>query len=155
MKLTIDQSLNPSQEQLISLIEHYQNGRFEDAERLAVSITNEFPKYQFGWKVLGLVLIQTGRGSESLVASQKSVQLAPQDAEAHYNLGNTLLELGRLEEAEASYKQTITLNPDYALAHQNLGEVLLDKGHHREGLKEKLIGTGSISFDVNNGLSIL
>ena len=37
--------ISPSQEQLDSLLEHYQNGRFEDAEKLAVSITNEFPKY--------------------------------------------------------------------------------------------------------------
>ena len=127
MKLTVDQSLNPSQEQLISLFEHYQNGRFEDAEKLAVSIINEFPTYQFGWKVLGLVLKQTGRVSESLVASQKSVQLAPQDAEAHFNLGITLQELGRSGEAEASYKQAIVLEPD-ADAHCNLGIVLQAQG---------------------------
>jgi len=132
MKLTVDQSLNPSQEQLISLFEHYQNGRFEDAEKLAVSITNEFPTYQFGWKVLGLVLKQTGRGSESLVASQKSVQLAPQDAEAHYNLGNTLKELGRLDEAEASYTQAIALKPDYAKARSNLGATLQELGRFEE-----------------------
>ena len=48
---------------------------------------------------------------------QKSVQLAPQDAEAHSNLGNTLKELGRLDEAEASYRQAIALKPDYAEAH--------------------------------------
>ncbi len=49
-------SASPSQEQLSSLLEYYQNGRFGDAEKLAVSITNEFPKHQFGWKVLGAVL---------------------------------------------------------------------------------------------------
>ena len=38
------------------LLEHYQNGRFSDAEKLAVSITKEFPKHQFAWKVLGAVL---------------------------------------------------------------------------------------------------
>ena len=43
---------NPSQQQLTSLLEHYQNRRFNDAEKLAVSITNEFPKHQFAWKVL-------------------------------------------------------------------------------------------------------
>ncbi len=47
---------------------------------------------------------------------QKSVQLAPQDAEAHSNLGATLKELGRLDEAEASYTQAIALKPDYAEA---------------------------------------
>ena len=31
---------NPSQEQLSSLLEHYQNGRFSDAENLALSVSN-------------------------------------------------------------------------------------------------------------------
>ena len=125
-------SVSPSQTQLSSLLEHYQNGRIDDAEKLAVSITQEFPKHQFGWKVLGAVLKQTGRVNESLAASQKSVQLAPQDAEAHSNLGITLKELGRLDEAEASYKQAIVLKPDYAEAHSNLGSTLKELGRSDE-----------------------
>ena len=41
-KKAIKQNLkgnSPSQQQLTSLLEHYQNGRFDDAEKLAVSIT--------------------------------------------------------------------------------------------------------------------
>ena len=37
--------ISPPQEQLRSLLEYYQNRRFKDAEKLAVSITNEFPKH--------------------------------------------------------------------------------------------------------------
>ena len=65
--------ISPSREQLIILLEHYQNGRFDHAEKLSVSITKEFPKHQFGWKVLGAVLKQTGRVVDSLTAMQKSV----------------------------------------------------------------------------------
>ena len=46
------------------LLEHYQNGRFDDAEKLAVSILNEFPQHQFAgkyWAVIG----QTGRSNEA------------------------------------------------------------------------------------------
>ena len=107
---------NPSQQQLSSLLEHFQNGQFNDAEKLAISITNEFPKHQFAWKVLGAVLGATGRKSEAVDANQTAVALSPQDAEAHYNLGNTLKELGRLDEALASYNQAIALKPDYAEA---------------------------------------
>jgi len=117
-------SNNPSQQQLISLLEHYQKRRFSDAEKLAVSITNEFPNHQFAWKVLGAVLKQTGRITESLTPMKKSTQLAPQDGEAHSNLGNTLHELGRLDEALASCRQAIELKPDLALAHSNLGNTL-------------------------------
>ena len=109
----------PSEAQLNSLLEHYQNGRFGDAEKLALVITQEFPKHQFGWKVLGAVFGQTGRKSEAVDANQTAVTLSPQDVQAHYNLGNSLQKLGRLEEAEASYTQTIALKPDYAEAHNS------------------------------------
>ena len=121
-------SLEPAQERLNSLLEYYQAGRLDDAEKLSLSITQEFPKHPFAWKVLAVVLKLTGRISESLVASQKSVQLNPQDAEAHNNLGVTLKEQGRLDEAEISYRKAITLKPDYAEAHNNLAVLLKELG---------------------------
>jgi tetratricopeptide (TPR) repeat protein len=121
-------AISPSDTEIKSLLEHYQNGRYDDAEKLAKSITQEFPKHQFGWKVLGAVLIQTGRIADSLTPMQKSVQLVPQDAEAHNNLGTTLQELGRLDEAEASLMQAIALKPDFVEAHYNLGITLKELG---------------------------
>ena len=122
----------PSQSQINTLLEHYQNGQYGEAEKLAVSMTKQFPNHQFSWKVLGAVLKQTGRLSESLGTSQKSVELAPQDAEAHYNLSITLKELGRLEEAEASCKQAIALKSNYAEAHYTLGITLKALGRLNE-----------------------
>jgi predicted TPR repeat methyltransferase len=122
----------PSQQQLNKLLAYYQTGQYGDAEMLAASIIQEFPTHQFGWKVLGVVLKQTGRLSESLVANQKSVQLVPQDAEAHNHLGTTLQELGRFDEAEASYVQSIALKADYAEAHSNLGVTLQELGRFDE-----------------------
>ena len=127
-KKQYSEGINPSDLEINNLLEHYQNGRFRDAEQLAASITKEFPKFQFGWKVLGAVLAQTGKESEAVDANQTSVALSPQDAEAHSNLGNTLKEMGRLDEAEASYRHAIELKPDFALAHNNLGAMLKEVG---------------------------
>ena len=121
-------SLSPSQQRLSNLLEHYQNGRYGDAEKLALSLTNDFPKHHFGWKVLGTLYGQSGRHSEAVNAYQTSAVLCPQDAEAHSNLGVTLKELGRLDEAEASYIKAIALKPDYAKAHFNLGSTLRELG---------------------------
>jgi tetratricopeptide (TPR) repeat protein len=121
-------SASPSQQQLNSLLEYCQNGRFSEAEKLAVEINQEFPKHQFAWKVLGAVLGATGKNSEAAHANQTAVALSPQDAEAHNNLGNTLKELGRLDEAEASYTQAIALKPDFAEAKSNLGNMLKEIG---------------------------
>ena len=125
---------NPSQQQLNSLLEHYQNGRFSDAEKLAMHITQAFPKHQFAWKVLGAVLGATGRKSEALNANQSEVALYPQDAAAHNNLGVTLKELGRLDEALASCRQAIELKPDLVEAHYNLGNALKELGRLDEAL---------------------
>ena len=128
-KKAIKQSLetnNPSQQQLDTLLEHYQKGRFNDAEKLAVSIINDFPKHQFTWKVLGAVFGATGRNSEALDANLTAVRLSPQDAAAHNNLGITYQELAKLDEAETNYRQAIALKPNYAEAHSNLGNTLLE-----------------------------
>jgi len=119
-----DKNKAPPYSILLSLLEHYEARRYEDAERLAISITQQFPNHQFSWKVLGSTLRQVGRVSESLFFSQKAIQLNLKDADAHNNLGNILNDLGRLREAEASYRQAIELNPKYAMAHNNLGNIL-------------------------------
>ena len=118
----------PSQAEIQKLLNHYQNRQYDDAEKLALLITQEFPEHQFGWKVMGALLQKTGMKSEALNANQKAVQLLPQDAEAHNNLGTSLKELGRLEEAEASYRQAIALKSDYAKAYNNLGTSLKELG---------------------------
>ena len=87
MKKIHDNFLEPSNQQLNSLLEHYKAGRYIDAEKLSLSITQEFPKHKLAWKVLAAVLKQNGKINESLTVSQKSVQLDPKDAEAHKNLG--------------------------------------------------------------------
>jgi len=115
---------NPSQELLNRLLAEYQNGRYEDAEKLAVSITQEFPKHPFAWKILGAVLRAAARKFEAVDANQRAVELSPQDADAHSSLGNTLEELLKLDEAEASYMQAIALRPHFPEAHFNLGNTL-------------------------------
>ena len=123
---------SPSQAQLKILWEHYQNGRYGDAEKLATSITEQFPEHQFSWKVLGGLFKQKGMKAESLKANQRAVQLMPKDAAAHNNLGVALKELGRLEEAEACYRQAKTLKSDFAEADNNLGNTLKDLGRLEE-----------------------
>ena len=124
--------LEPSQQQLNNLLKYYQTGQYTDAEKLSLSITQEFPKHGLAWKVLAAVLKQKGRINESLIISQKSVQLDPQDAKAHNNLGIIMREMGRLEEAETSYRQAIKLKPDLAEAHSNLGIVMKELGRLEE-----------------------
>jgi len=117
---------SPPQSEINTLLGHYQSGRYDDAEKLAVSITRQFPEHQFSWKVLGILFGQKGSTAEALNANQNAVKLAPQDAEAHNNLAITLAELKRLDEAQASYKKAIELKSDFPEAYNNRGAVLLE-----------------------------
>jgi len=122
----------PTQEQLNTLLEYYKNGQYVKAEKLSVSITQEFPDHQFAWKILGATFKQDGRIRESLVASRKSLQINPQDASSHNNLGVVLQELKKINEAEASYRKAIELKPDYVEAHSNLGNIMKELGRLNE-----------------------
>ena len=134
MGIENDNSASPSQHHIDKLLEHYKAGRFNEAEKLAKSINQEFPKHPFTWKVLGAIFGQTGRNSEAALANETAVALSPQDAEAHSNLGITLQKLGRLDEAEACYTKAIALKPDLAEAHSNLGSMLQKLGRLDEAI---------------------
>ena len=123
---------NPLPEQSNSLLSLYQNNQFKDAENLALSITKNFPKHLLSWKVLGVVLKQTGRASEALVANKKALVIDPMDVESYNNMGNTLHELGRLEEAESIYRQAIAIKSNFTEAYSNLGNALKDLGRLEE-----------------------
>jgi Flp pilus assembly protein TadD len=114
----------PPRSELQNLLSLYQNKHFNDAEKLALKLTQRFPYDQFAWKVLAIIHKYNGRMSEALALNKKVIEIDPKDTEAHYNLGNTLKELNKFEDAEESYKKAIKLKPDYAEAHNNLGITL-------------------------------
>ena len=114
------------------LVKYYQDGNYDDAEKLAKSITKQFPKHSFSWKILGSVLQKSRGTSEALNAMQQSATLNSEDAEAYNNLGVTLQELSQFEEAEESYRKAIVIQPNFAQAHDNLGNTLKDLGRLKE-----------------------
>ncbi len=127
--------LEPSAQQLNSLLKYYQAGQYNDAEKLSLSLTKEFPKHKIAWKVLAAALKQNGKINESLIVSKKTVQLDPQDAEAHYNLGILLKELGRLDKACSAFFQAINLNPNFTAAYVNLGVTIQNVRFNSSNIK--------------------
>jgi protein arginine N-methyltransferase 7 len=119
---------SPPQIELDTLLEHYKKGRYDLAQNLARTQTQQYPNHPFGWKVLGALFQQTGKLQDSVIADQKVLEITPNDADAHYNLGSTLQELGRLKDAETSYNKAIAIKPDLAEAHYNLGTTLKKLG---------------------------
>ena len=103
---------------------------------------------------MGNTLQDLGRLDEAEISYKKAIALEPYYTEAHNNLGLVLKELGRLDEAETSYKVAIALSPEHFEAHNNLGKLLMQTGRYKDGLNERIKGSGVISFDLKNGISI-
>ena len=114
---------SPTQQEMENLSNYCQNQNYKDAEILASSMTKNFPKDQFGWKMLAIIFQQTGRFIQALSANKKSVELKPEDFDAHNQLGVNFFVLGKLEQAEKSYKHSIKIKSDFPLSYYNLALV--------------------------------
>ncbi len=127
-KREVSGKLAPTKHQEHHLIKLYQSGQADAAKSLAESITMDFPDYALGWKVLGTIHIQKSCFVDAEASLRRSIELSPQDAESHNNLGNSLKGLGRHDEASLAYRQAIALDADYADAYNNLGLTLEELG---------------------------
>ncbi len=127
-----DEVAHPTRRDLDKLIELYRSEKWDDVETLASSLTRQYPRDHFAWKILGGLYGQSGRYEQALIAFRNSLQVEPQDAETHSNLAVMLQELGRLEQAIDSYEQAIRLKPEFATAHFNLGVTLHELERFRE-----------------------
>ena len=76
----------------------------------------------------GLQLHQAGQLQEAETVYRQILDIKPDFAEAHSNLGTVLQDLGRMDEAVASYHKALAINPDYAEAHYNLGIAFQELG---------------------------
>jgi tetratricopeptide (TPR) repeat protein len=95
------------------------------------------------WVCLGSLLQQRGdrAGGEAalenaVAAARQAIRLKPDDAKAHFDLGNALYGQGKQSEGIAEYREAIRLRPDDALAHTNLGAALADQGKPAEAIAE-------------------
>jgi len=69
-------------------------------------------------------LVRLGRVQEAVGHYERVVQLKPDSAEAHNNLGNALAQIGEVREAIQQYGRALRLKPDYAEAANNLAWLL-------------------------------
>jgi tetratricopeptide (TPR) repeat protein len=71
---------------------------------------------------------------QAMAAYARALQLAPDHADAHVNLGRLLHERGRVAEAESHYRRALAIAPSHATAWFDLGVVLEDAGRGTEAI---------------------
>jgi len=109
--------------EVLTLFNAGQHAMLEDR---ITPLMSQYPNWGTGWQLLGIALASQNRNAET--AFRRAVELSPDDADAHNNLGKTLQDLGQLESAVASYRRALEIKPDYAEALSNLGNALQKLG---------------------------
>jgi len=130
-------SKHPNQSQEKHLIELFQKKNFKEAEKIALSLTKDFPNYLLAWKILGSILYQTQRIKEAVFIYNKILKISPQDSNSLNNLGICLKAIGKFSDAKIAFLKAIALRSDYPEAHNNLGATLRSIGE---------LGDSEISF---------
>jgi tetratricopeptide (TPR) repeat protein len=122
----------PDPREITKLAVLFNEGRYTEAESLAQTMTERFPLYGFGWKVLGAVFKQIGRFTDALAPMQNAVALSPNDAEAYFNLGGALQSLDKFDDATSNYRRAFEIRPNYPDAYNSLCIALYHQGRFDE-----------------------
>lgn len=85
---------------------------------------------------LGTLLAETARPSEAVGYLEQAVQIAPNDAQAHRELGKAYMALDRMGEAKQELEKAVAIEPESAPTHFLLAQVDRKRGLAEEALLE-------------------
>jgi tetratricopeptide (TPR) repeat protein len=94
------------------------------------------PKQIWGWIWQSRALRNLDRHAEAEESARHAVELVPDNAAAHAELGHVLKELDRLDEAIEAYQQAVALEPDNIWHHLSLGSAYRANGQTVEAVQE-------------------
>jgi tetratricopeptide (TPR) repeat protein len=111
--------------------------RYEDAVQAYGQAIEIVPDHQSAWWQRAMIRQDPLKQYDLALADWlQVVQLVPNDAGAHQNLGLALCAKGRLDEAIAEFRAAIRINKDLISARYNLGHALSDQGKLDEAIAE-------------------
>jgi protein O-GlcNAc transferase len=114
--------------------QHRRNGRLRDAESAYRQILLRQPAHPEALHLLGLVVFDLGRGSESVDLLRRAVLANPKRPDYQFNLAYVLSALSRRGDAIDAYRQAVALKHDFTDAHRNLADALLMEGRFAEAI---------------------
>ena len=99
--------------------------RYREGFELHQSYCHHLQSNANAWLIAGMCARRLpGHQPQAEQALQQAIQLNPDRADAHYNLGNLYNDAGRNAEAVAAYRASLAIDPNGALVWHNLGIAL-------------------------------
>ncbi len=108
--------------------------RLKEAEALYREVIAHDPGNADAWHLLGTVFHAGGQPGLAVAHIARAIQVRPDIATFHNNLGNALLDSGKPEHARMCFEHALWLDPRYAEAHVNLGNALQALGKPEEAV---------------------
>jgi tetratricopeptide (TPR) repeat protein len=99
------------------------------------------------WLVVGILAARMGKAEAACGYYQRALDIAPDFAAAHANLGHAEFQLGDYDSAERRYLRALELAPGISMVHNNLAAIYYGRGRPEEAvphLRAALI----LGFDV-------
>jgi protein O-GlcNAc transferase len=125
--LTIAQALELAVQQHLA-------GRLSEAKSLYGQILSYEPRQPDALHLLGMIHGEEGERTAGERMIREAIQIRPNAAAYHQNLGKLLKEMGRLEESLASYSHAAKLDPNSGEAFAGIGGNMLSLGRLEEAI---------------------
>jgi Tfp pilus assembly protein PilF len=87
-----------------------------------------------------------GEHKKAMSHFQKAIEIDPNYATAHSNLGKILGELNHVNEAKKYFEKSLNLDPNREKTCEDYGDLLLKLNQHKKALEYFKKGTGFIQF---------
>ena len=155
INITTNTLSKPSHEEIMNqAFKFHSQGNISEAAKYYQYFINQGVNDHRVFSNYGIILNDLGNVKEAELSIRKAIEINPNFAEAHSNLGIILMELGNTDESILNLKKAINIKPDLNEGVTGLGRALLLKNNYVEGLNFLKRGDGTISFDLDNGVSI-
>ncbi len=110
---------------------------YHDIQTIFRTTISRNPDCWMAYNNLGSELMDNTSGLPEAIADfQRSLEIKPDYAEAHYNLGKALVHLGRLPEAIEHYHEALRIRPEHADTYDALGNALYQEGRMAEAIEQ-------------------
>ena len=123
-----------SKSEINLVMDLYSTGQFKEAVEKIKELNNKFPNVPILFNLIGACYKELGHLEGSAKMFENAINIKPDYAEAHFNLGAVLKILNKDNESIQSYRNAIAINHKYPDALNNLGRALHELGEYDEAI---------------------